>query len=182
MTREEAIKQLKQIIDVASKMERNEKEIDAFDEEALEMAIKALEQEPSGDLISREELLKTINTWDKFGCDADTKLVPYKDHYIPYIHYDDVVKCIKGIPSVKPQERTGHWIMHDNGAWWECSECHAERAYGNEYCPDCGSHNGDIAKMVEQESEIWNGIHAQITAPKGTFERIFNEADDDNDI
>ena len=34
-----------------------------------------------------------------------------------------------------------------------------------------------------QESEIWNGIHAQITAPKGTFERIFNEAeDDDNDI
>ena len=39
MTREEAIKQLKQIIDVASKVERNEKEIDAFDEEALDIAI-----------------------------------------------------------------------------------------------------------------------------------------------
>ena len=66
--------------------------------------------EPCEDAISREELLKAIDTWDKFGCDADTKLVPYKDHYIPYIHYDDVVKCIKTMPSVKPQElKTGHW-------------------------------------------------------------------------
>ena len=57
-----------------------------------------------GDLISRDELLKAIDTWDKFGCDADTKLVPYQDHYIPYIHYDDVIKCIKGMPPVNPQE------------------------------------------------------------------------------
>ena len=64
----------------------------------------ALEQEQSGDLINREELLKAIDTWDKFGCDADTKLVRYQDHYIPYIHYDDVIKCIKGMPSVNPQE------------------------------------------------------------------------------
>lgn len=61
-------------------------------------------KEPCKDAISRAELLKAINTWDKFGCDADTKLVLYKDHYIPYIHYDDVVKCIKGMPSVNPQE------------------------------------------------------------------------------
>jgi len=33
-----------------------------------------------------------------------------------------------------------------------------------------------------EKTETWNGIHAQITAPKGTFERIFNEADEDNDI
>ena len=56
------------------------------------------------DCIDRAELLKAIDTWDKFGCDADTKLVPYQDHYIPYIHYDDVIKCIKGMPSVTPQE------------------------------------------------------------------------------
>lgn len=38
-------------------------------------------------------------------------------------------------------------------------------------------------RMVEpQETETWNGYHGQITAPKGTFERIFNDADDDNDI
>ncbi len=61
----------------------------------------ALEQEPCEDCISRAELLKAIDTWDKFGCDANTKLVPYKDHYIPYIHYDDVVKCIKQIRPSK---------------------------------------------------------------------------------
>ena len=33
-----------------------------------------------------------------------------------------------------------------------------------------------------EETETWNGIHAQITAPKGTFERLFNDTDDDNDI
>ena len=49
--------------------------------------------------------------------------------------------------SAAELNKVGHWIEHDNGAWWECSECHSERAYGNEYCPDCGSHNGYIAKM-----------------------------------
>lgn len=56
------------------------------------------------DCISRKELLKAIDTWDKFGCDADTKLVPYQDHYIPYIHYDDVIKCIKGMPPIQPKQ------------------------------------------------------------------------------
>lgn len=30
------------------------------------------------------------------------------------------------------------------------------------------------------EGEVWNGIHAQITAPKGTFEKIWREAKDDD--
>lgn len=42
MTREEAAEQLKSIIEVSKKNERNEKEIDGYDEEALEMAIDAL--------------------------------------------------------------------------------------------------------------------------------------------
>ena len=82
------------------------------------------------DCISRAELLKAVDTWDKFGCDADTKLVPVKDCYVPYIHYDDVVKAIKGIPSIQPKSKTGHWISKHivddcNGVvtWYECSEC-----------------------------------------------------------
>ena len=47
-------------------------------------------------------------------------------------------------PCEDSQKRTGHWIKHYE--YWECSECYTERAYGNEYCPDCGSHNGDISK------------------------------------
>ena len=64
---------------------------------------KVLEQEPCWDAISRQELLKAISTWDKFGCDADTKLVPYNNNYVAYIHYDDVINCIKGMPSVTTQ-------------------------------------------------------------------------------
>jgi len=40
----------------------------------------------------------------------------------------------------------------------------------------------DKYKAESEETETWSGMHAQITAPKGTFERIFNDADDDNNI
>lgn len=110
----------------------------------------------------------------------------------------------KAIKALEQEPKTGHWIEHDmedmrEKGYYRCSVCgtgyqrfvkgirKSDVPYidGQEYtlhnidnyCPNCG------AKMVEpQESETWNGIHAQITAPKGTFEQIFNEADDDNDI
>lgn len=34
----------------------------------------------------------------------------------------------------------------------------------------------------DKETETWNGIHAQITAPKGTFDKIWNDTDDRDDI
>ena len=93
-----------------------------------------VEQEPCDDAISREELLKAIDTWDKFGCDADTKLVPYQDHYIPYIHYDDVVKCIKGMPTVaipSAEPKTAHWIVHPKGIYAHliCDNCLSNAPY-----------------------------------------------------
>ena len=114
------------------------------DIEALDVAIESLQQEPCEDAISRNELLKAIDTWDKFGCDANTKLVPYQDHYIPYIHYDDVIKCIKGMPSVRTQPKTGHWI--EGNYHIRCSECGEDYTYSlRNYCPNCG------AKMQEGE-------------------------------
>lgn len=95
-------------------------------------------QEPCEDCISREELLKAIDTWDKFGCDADNKLIPVKDCYVPYIHYDDVVKCVKGLPSVNPKSKTGHWI---DGVCSECGYIGDEEVFGGKfkYCPVCGA-------------------------------------------
>ena len=45
-----------------------------------------------------------MDTWDKFGCDPDGKLVMYDDdkHYIPYVHYEDMVHAIKHLPSAQP--------------------------------------------------------------------------------
>ena len=37
------------------------------------------------------------------------------------------------------------------------------------------------ADMREGETETWNGIHGQVVAPKGTFEKIWNEAKEGED-
>ena len=116
------------------------------------------------DAISRDELLKAIDTWDKFGYTETGCFVREpKNDCVKYIHYDDVIKCIKCMPSVKPQQKTGHWIELTKLSCAEyscyvCSECeayakdHGRRLrvqhYKSLFCPDCG------LKMVEpQESE-----------------------------
>jgi hypothetical protein len=65
------------------------------------------------DLISRQAALNAIDTWDKFGCDPDGKLVSYDDdnHYVPYVHYDDMIHVIKHLPSAQPEPQ-----------WIQCSE------------------------------------------------------------
>ena len=65
------------------------------------------------DLIYRQAALDAMETWDKFGCDPDGKLVRYDDdkHYIPYVHYEDMVHAIKHLPSAQPEQR-----------WIPCSE------------------------------------------------------------
>lgn len=40
----------------------------------------------------------------------------------------------------------------------------------------------DARFKVKPESETWEGIHAQVTAPKGTFDKIWNEAEDNDEI
>lgn len=52
-----------------------------------------------GDL---DELLKAMDTWDKFGVAPDGKLVSYNDCecYVPYVHYEDMVKAVRGMPTV----------------------------------------------------------------------------------
>jgi hypothetical protein len=64
--------------------------------------------------------------------------------------------------------------------------------YSNEFCyKECDCENCEVntheiegaeeLDMAEgSEREVWNGIHAQIIAPKGTFEKIWNEAQDDD--
>ncbi len=65
------------------------------------------------------------------------------------------------------------------------------------YCTDCVKMNTDGCTyhtstpngkacedfLGQEELEVWNGIHGQVVAPKGTFMKIYNECkDDDCDI
>ena len=95
------------------------------------------------DLISRRAALNAMDTWDKFGCDPDGKLVRYDDdnHYVPYVHYDDMVHVIKHLPSAV---KHGRWTLEcGNGHFatykYHCSECGAYHRARYDYCPTCGA-------------------------------------------
>ena len=59
------------------------------------------------DLIDRQTALTAMDTWDKFGCDPDGRLVRYDDdnHYVAYVRYDDMVHVIKHLPSAQPEQK-----------------------------------------------------------------------------
>ena len=99
-------------------------------------AIKALEQEPCEDCVSRQ----TVNKW----IDNDTYLTK-------------TTKCrleeeLQNLPSVAPTRKKGKWIFtktifDKHGCTVECSWCHKKwKTYDeihwkkeNKYCPNCGS-------------------------------------------
>ncbi len=156
MTNQEASKVIKDGIDDMS--------LDYFDEEqyeALTMAIKALEQEPndkyikeidhlrkyiskletqiveqepSGDLISRQAVIDLIEHYNSDGLGS------------VFYGYENGVKfadAVNKLPSVNPQEpKTGHWEYKEianttiTGYW--CNQCHIGSSKPYDYCPNCG--------------------------------------------
>ena len=104
----------------------------AEDREAIDMAIKTLEQQPCEDCISRQAALELIADYD--------------------LSMGEVVRGIHALPSVNPA-KTGYWIA-DVDKWgdvvttingYKCSECGGFNADKDNYCPNCG------AKMQEVE-------------------------------
>lgn len=115
--------------------------------EMLKQAYEQTEKEPCDDCISRADILDAIETWDKFGVNAEQKLIRWQDHYVPYVHLDDVRNAIANMPSVTPTRPKGKWIhwTDDYKDYVTCSCC----GYGEEgevllsdktpFCPICGA-------------------------------------------
>jgi hypothetical protein len=106
--------------------------------EPICMAIKALEQEPSGDLISREAVEDALYEYSENN-DVNYNLI--------------ITEYIDTIPPVNPQEpKTGKWIKYPhNSGIVVCNQCKGIRrdcrvGYTN-YCNKCG------ARMVEAKGE-----------------------------
>ena len=96
--------------------------------EALDLAIKALEQQPSEDCISRQAVLNTLF----YKSDNNCEVVLNKE----------LQDRIKALPSVTPQQKMGKWIdvdSLDGALWHECSECGETEFYATDYCPNCGA-------------------------------------------
>ena len=146
MTREEAIEVIKQDIPC---------EYDADLIEALDMAIKALEQEPcntdtckvvkayingwnktnNSDAISRQAYIERFRKWaySEFGRKVDNETL--------------AIRVAMSLPSVTPQPKTGHWIKsrdHYGNNHFTCPFCGNDIAtksdtWNDNYCSNCGS-------------------------------------------
>ena len=103
--------------------------------------IKALEQEPCDDAISRQAVLDLVADYD--------------------LSMGQVVKGIHDLPSVTPQPKMGRWIMSDDGLYRPiCNNCGAHPWKGYiptveeatdvfKYCPNCGANMSEIPTVEE---------------------------------
>lgn len=133
MTREEAIKKVKGYLTDYLSIE---------DYEEVGEIVKALEQKPCEDTVSRTNLLKQFE--DRF---IELQKAHRKDLQFG-INW--CINTLLDAPSVTPMQKTGQWVFVDKAHEHAyCSEC----GYGNvdlfngrphNYCPNCG------AKMDEE--------------------------------
>lgn len=63
------------------------------------------------DLISRQDAIDAICTWDKFGVDERGRVVRWYEGLEPYVHLRDVVFAIEKLPSIR-QTICGYDIEH----------------------------------------------------------------------
>ena len=107
MSREEAIKVIKEHIDTYIVCHGEEDtvavSIDNVDVEAFYMAIKALEQDPCGDCISRSYLLDVILLHNFHG--NDKNIVPYADRRGYRQRDREIREAIINAPSVSPMPK-----------------------------------------------------------------------------
>ncbi|MBQ7265123.1 MAG: hypothetical protein IJS61_03405 [Firmicutes bacterium] len=105
--------------------------------------IKALEQQPCEDAISRQAVL-------------DEMIQIGMETFKTYNDYSKLFDFVDNMPSVTPQPKTGHWIEkdgYDGDTYYDCSECGeiwvaiegTPWDNGMNYCPNCG------AKMEVEE-------------------------------
>ena len=150
MTKAEAIAMLKRI----QEPEAWEPQINQAAFEALDMAIEALSQESSEDVISRQaaiDALKGLPTW---WADEGGYYGGAQPPMVALLDPEDAVSAIEKLPSAQPARKKGKWIPQDhnktNGIastlvyyYPKCSVCGHCGNYTN-FCPNCG------AKMDEE--------------------------------
>lgn len=136
MTIDEAIRELKQFSGTTRLR------LSANFWKALNMAIKALDQESCEDAVSRKTVLNTLNRMDSV-LDENRTVETYKEL---------LIACYNDLPPVTPVPQ-GKWIKRESitglEQYYECSNCgnhclyeYVEIGFQNaktKYCPNCGA-------------------------------------------
>ena len=115
--------------------------------EALDIAIKVLEQEPNDDCVSRQAVLEVLkNNRYRFNISQEGYCegkVLWSENLIK----DDAYKEIEQLPSITPARKKGKWIYYIDEQGWsmtypvKCSNCNTKFTW-SKYCPNCGSFMG----------------------------------------
>ena len=111
----------------------------------LGKAIKALEQEPYNDAISRQAVLdycyQLINVEHQQGSDE----MNYGQERVAQT--ETILHHLEFMPSITPQPKMGRWIEERNDyeeiTRWHCSRCYDDSGFTTtckwDYCPNCGA-------------------------------------------
>ena len=107
--------------------------------EALEMAFKALEQEPTEDAVSRQMVNELVDELAR--AISDERICISRGRSTATIMRD-----IRHLPSVTPAEKTGHWEFKQRGKYIDicCSKCGFQRI--KEY-----AYNYTVDQISEQD-------------------------------
>ena len=114
----------------------------------FQTAIKALEQEPCEDCISRDEAISRIEVRQKITCESDP--YNYEDWTKGYEEgIDDAIAMINSVPSASAQPKKGKWMTYGMDIAphpLHCSVCgwsnhHINNSWIMEFkrCPECGA-------------------------------------------
>ena len=160
MTNKEQINYIKEWL-------KDEYALNAKDREVLTAAIKALEQQD--DVVSQGVFEQVM--WERDIAIEQLKELGYgfgekirqnddcisrqavlelakKGVLISNGNYNSVCNAINDIPSIQPEQKTGHWIRvvdKTGHLVWECDKCGWQQRFNTNFCPDCGK------KMVEPQ-------------------------------
>lgn len=126
---------------------------------AYDMAIKALEQEPCEDTISRQAAIEAIvNTVSEIGLHDNSEVARYGAAFRQH----EIIDIIEGVPSAQPGRKKGKWIYHpdwedDGECPYECSECGMGSDYTTKYCPRCGAdmRGEQMVRLVPERVGGW---------------------------
>lgn len=144
MSREEAIKNIKEHCYFANLIPPAK--------EALDMAIEALEQQPTDavDRLTIREYLYSLGMGIKVTATDCVKRQDVEDAIYDYsrscdVNYAQIMEFIDKLPSVTPQPKIGKWIYDKKEDSYKCSlcgyPCHKDNlgAIPTKYCANCGS-------------------------------------------
>lgn len=148
MTIEEAIEQLKTDRDLCNFNPMTGEEEPMNEDcrktaEALDIAIKSLEQEPYEDCVSRQSVVDFLENHAKDFDDIKMRMA--------FRAASSLVENADNVPSVIPTRTKGKWIRHEErkplkygyeliikGKCSNCGEVFGE-TYKMNYCPNCGA-------------------------------------------